>query len=136
LILQNIIFEEDFMKKVIAVLMIMAVFSTSVFAAPLSVAGSMYNSSKEVSRFDLSSKTDALNDFDDLFADVQASALTAEEAKAVEGEGLFGWICSAIVGTITTAIVIVDLVQGNTNAATEHLVKGTGVAAGLALFLP
>jgi hypothetical protein len=35
------------MKKVIAVMVIMAVFSTAVFAAPLSVAGSLDKSSKK-----------------------------------------------------------------------------------------
>jgi uncharacterized protein YcfJ len=91
------------MKKVIAVLVIMGVFSTTLFAAPLSVAGSWDTSSQEVSRTELSAKADALNEFDDLFADVQAVALTPEEATAVEGDGFFGAIFGAAVGAFIGA---------------------------------
>jgi hypothetical protein len=73
--------------------MVLAIFSTTVFAAPLSSVtdyqpkGSQDIASWEVSRAGLSTKTDSLNDFDDLFADVNAVALTTEEAQAVEGKG-------------------------------------------------
>jgi outer membrane lipoprotein SlyB len=88
------------MKKVIALMVIMAMFSTTVFATPLSVAGSSDALSGEIS---LSSQSDA-----DLFADVQAAALTPEEVQAVEGEGWFNalisGICGGIVGGIAGAI--------------------------------
>jgi hypothetical protein len=122
------------MKKVIAVMVIMAVFSTTVFAAPLSVAGSLDKTSLEGFRSELSIKTDSHNDFDDLFADVQAVALTTEEAQNVEGEGIFGIIGAAIIGAVTVGIVVVDLVKGNTTSATNNLAKGAGVAGGFALF--
>jgi hypothetical protein len=73
------------MKKVVSVLAIMAVFSTAVFAAPLSLAGSLDTSSREGV-----SGIEAFSDFEDLFADVQAVALTDSEAQAVEGEGIVG----------------------------------------------
>jgi hypothetical protein len=84
------------MKKVIALLTMMAVFSTAVFAAPLSVAGSLGTTSSE---FSLAGQTSAdPNGFDDLFADVQAVQLTAAEAAEVEGEGF--WVIVAIIATL------------------------------------
>jgi hypothetical protein len=70
-----------------------------VFAAPLSAAGSLDKTSLEGFRSELSTKTDSHNDFDDLFADVQAVALTTEEAQAVEGDG---WGLGLLFGTIGT----------------------------------
>jgi hypothetical protein len=67
------------MKKVIAVMVIMALFSTTVFAAPLSVAGSLEQTSLEGFR--------SGNDFEDLFADVNAVALILEEAQNVREKG-------------------------------------------------
>jgi hypothetical protein len=81
------------MKKVVSVLAIMAVFSTAVFAAPLSLAGSLDTSSREVV-----SGIEAFGDFEDLFTDVQAVALTDNEAQAVEGEGF--WFVVAIVASV------------------------------------
>jgi hypothetical protein len=79
------------MKKVIVVMVIMAMFSTTVFAAPLSAAGSLDKTSLEGFRSD--------NDFDDLFADVNAVALTIEEVQNVEGEGFWGGLlCSVAFG--------------------------------------
>jgi hypothetical protein len=56
------------MKKVIAVLVIMGVFSTTLFATPLSVAGSLDTPSQEEFRTELASTS--FNSADDLFADV------------------------------------------------------------------
>jgi hypothetical protein len=107
------------MKKVIAVLTMMAVFSTAVFAAPLSVAGSLGTTSSE---FSLTGQTSAgPNGFDDLFADVNAAALTEEEALAVEGDG---WLSCLVSSIIATSIVVVDLVKGDTDAASAHLWSG------------
>jgi hypothetical protein len=92
------------MKKVISVLVIMAVFSTTLFAAPLSIAGSLDKPSQDESRSELSARVDSLNEFDDLFAGVNAVPLTTEEAQAVEGEGLFGAIFGAAVGAFIGAV--------------------------------
>jgi hypothetical protein len=101
------------MKKVISVLVIMAVFSTAVFAAPLSIAGSLDISSREVSRTELASKTEGFSEFDDLFADVQAVALTTEEAQAVEGEGFWGAVIGGIVGAVSSTAVFIGNVITN-----------------------
>jgi hypothetical protein len=82
------------MKKVVSVLMIMAVFSTVAFAAPLSVADSLDTLSREITRTELT--TASLSEANDLFADVQAVSLTVEEAEAVEGEG----ICGILIGVV------------------------------------
>ncbi|MDR2447788.1 MAG: hypothetical protein LBD58_10980 [Treponema sp.] len=79
------------MKKVIALMVIMAIFSTTAFAAPLSVAGSQDALSEQISLSSLSFETDAA-----LFADVQAAALTSEEAQDVEGTGPWLFILGAI----------------------------------------
>ncbi|MDR0556634.1 MAG: hypothetical protein LBG43_02000 [Treponema sp.] len=93
------------MKKVIALIVIMAIFSTTAFAAPLSVAGSSDALSAETS---LSSQSDV-----DLFADVHVAALTPEQAQAVEGAGPFGAILGGIVGLVTTVITTVNYVNNN-----------------------
>jgi uncharacterized protein (UPF0210 family) len=107
------------MKKVISVLVIMAVFSTTLFAAPLSLTGSTDQQSRETYQSEFAFKAEVLED--DLFAEVQAVALTPEEAQAVEGEGLISCIVSAVV---STAIVVTDLYNGDTNAASDHLMSG------------
>jgi outer membrane lipoprotein SlyB len=84
------------MKKVIALMVIMAIFSTTAFAAPLSVAGSQDALSGEISLSSQSFETEAV-----LFADIQSAALTSEEAQAVEGEG---WLNALISGVIGAAI--------------------------------
>lgn len=67
---------------------------------PLSVSGSLDKPSQELSRTERSAKvdTDALNEFDDLFGDVQAVALTTEEAQTVEGEGFLSGLAGFITG--------------------------------------
>jgi hypothetical protein len=90
------------MKKVIAFLTIMAVFSTAVFAAPLSVAGSPGTTPCE---FSLAGQTSvAPNGFDDLFADVNAAVLTQEEAAAVEGDGWLSGLVSVVVKIVKMII--------------------------------
>jgi hypothetical protein len=88
------------MKKVISVLVIMAVFSSAVFAAPLSVAGSLDTSSREVSYSAGSLGPEMFNDSNDLFADVEAVALTDTEAAEVEGEGWLGALVGGFVGSV------------------------------------
>jgi hypothetical protein len=116
------------MKKVIAILTIMAVFSTAVFAAPLSVAGSLGTTSSEIT---LAGQTSVgPNGLDELFADVNATALTDEEAAAVEGDGPFSALIGAIVvGAMTVAAATVDLVNGDTDKVMTHLGAGVGIAA-------
>ena len=77
------------MKKIIALFVAMAFFSTTVFAAPLSLAGSLGTQPNE---FALAGQLSVggHDGFGDLFADVDAVALTQEEAQAVEGEGSIG----------------------------------------------
>lgn len=116
------------MKKVIALLIILAVLSTTLFAAPVSVAGSWNKSSSEFTRIDQSFGAP-----DDLFADVNAVALTPEEALAVEGEG---WLSCLVAAVISTAIVVVDLAQGNTTAAAKHLASGVSTTYFAAVYMP
>jgi hypothetical protein len=67
------------MKKLISVVVMLAFTSITVFAAPGAMAL-------------------AQDGADDLFADVQATPLTAEEAQAVEGEGpVLGALAAAAV---------------------------------------
>jgi hypothetical protein len=80
------------MKKVVAVLVVLALFTGTVFAAPLSPAGSI--DTVETDRVEAPGFAG-----NDLFADVRATALTTEEAQAVEGEGVAGAIGGAIVGS-------------------------------------
>ena len=108
------------MKKVIALLVVMAVFSTTVFAAPLSsVAGSVDMPSRETSRIELSANTD------DLFADVRAVALTTEEAQAVEGEGWGGYFVSCVLNYFIVpkvySFVYTTQVANNTNQARANI---------------
>jgi hypothetical protein len=116
----------------------MAVFSTTVFAAPLSLAGSLDTTSSE---FSLAGQTSAPYDgLDALFADVNAVALTDEEAAAIEGDGaIFAAIGAIFTGVVTVAIVVVDLVNNDTDKATAHLSGGAATAAGwvaATVFLP
>jgi hypothetical protein len=110
------------MKKVVSVLVIMAVFSTAVFAAPLSVAGSLDTLSREPSRTELASKTEGFSEFDDLFADVQATQLTNADAAAVEGEGLFGTLIGAIAGAVTVAVTGGNVTQVLSGAASGAVI--------------
>jgi hypothetical protein len=112
----------------------MAVFSTTLFAAPLSAAGSLQGFSREISLAEQSSA--ATGEFDDLFAGVQAAVLTSEEAEAVEGEGFWGSIFGAVAAAVTVGICVVDLVQGNTETASQHLAGGMAVAGGLVALVP
>jgi hypothetical protein len=118
------------MKKVTAMLMITAVFSTTVFAAPLSTVGSWDLRSQEVFSTELSSGS--LPDSDDLFSGITSVQLTDAEAEAVEGEGLFGTIFACVTAAATIAISVVDLVQGDTDAAASHLISGMALAGTLA----
>jgi hypothetical protein len=77
-----ILIKEDLIEEGHSVLVIMAVFSTTLFAAPLSLTGSADQQSRETCQ---SFKVEVLEE--DLFAEVQAVALSPEEAQAVEGEG-------------------------------------------------
>jgi hypothetical protein len=113
-------FRRSFMKKIIAVFAALAVFSTTLFAAPGSVSKSMSDSfdgqakaismtvepvktnaaanSKEtgiIKSLDQSKAFGNLNEADDLFASVQATQLTNSEAAQVEGDGF--WLVVAIV---------------------------------------
>ena len=69
------------MKKITALLVALAVFATTAFAAPISVAASLPEPVQTVA-----SSVDT--DLNALFADVNAVALTNEEAAAVEGDGI------------------------------------------------
>jgi len=72
------------MKKVTSVVVLLVLISTSVFAAPVTAV--VENKQKEV-----------VSEVD-LFDTVQATELTGQEMKAVEGEGLFGAFVGAAVG--------------------------------------
>jgi hypothetical protein len=102
------------MKKVFFVLVILAAFSASIFAAPLSLAGSLDTSSREIA-------SESFSGFEDLFGDVHAVALTDTEAEAIEGEG---WL-SGLISAISTAVkVVVNVATGNYVGAGVTAVTG------------
>jgi hypothetical protein len=115
------------MKKLIAFLMVLAVFSTTVFAEAVTV---------------LPQKSIPL----DLFEDVDASILTTEEAQQVEGDGPVmafflgagGLVGGAVVGGLIGAVVSIPsgptaTIQGMKTGATVGAVIGLvgGVAVGV-----
>jgi hypothetical protein len=77
-----------FMKKIVSLLVALALCATTAFAAPLSVAASFV---EPVTAQTVSAGANA-----DLFADVAAVPLTDSEAQAVEGEGVFGAIFTVL----------------------------------------
>jgi hypothetical protein len=111
------------MKKVLAVLLIMAVCSTAVFAVPLSIVSSRDPLSREVFSAELSSAS--LNDVDDLFADIHAAALTDIEAEAVEGEGWLSGLLSAVVTVVKIAKDVAT--QNYVGAVYTAIIGGRGV---------
>jgi hypothetical protein len=93
------------MKKAIALVMILAVTATTLFASPVSVIGSVNASSAEVTLAGMPAQTNAFGSADDLFAGVQAIALTPEEAQDVEGEGVgTGFILAGVAGLLGAGI--------------------------------
>jgi hypothetical protein len=75
------------MKKAVALVLVLAVSATMLFAAP--VSGSVDIPSVEITLAGQSAQTDSTNDAGDLFAGIEVAALTADEAQAVEGAGWF-----------------------------------------------
>ncbi|MDR2942722.1 MAG: hypothetical protein LBV17_09055 [Treponema sp.] len=73
------------MKKITSVAVILVLISTSVFASP--VSAEIKTEQKET-----------VNEVD-LFAYVQATALTGQEMEATEGEGWFNAIVSRVIGS-------------------------------------
>jgi hypothetical protein len=119
------------MKKVVALLMVLAVFSATVFAAPVSIAGSLDASSREVLSAGLSVKTDNPDGFDDLFADVRATPLTDIEASETEGEGFWGGLLGGVAGGIAGALGLsfsFNFIQSNVPSATVISVKYSTIA--------
>jgi hypothetical protein len=91
------------MRKAVALLMILVMATTTLFAVPVSAVGSVDALSTEVVRVGLSTQTDTAaglsiqtnipDDADDLFGDVQATQLTTTKAAAVDfGTASFGGI--------------------------------------------
>jgi hypothetical protein len=88
------------MKKIVAVLVVLALFTSTVFAGPVSRA-SLIDTVKTV-------KVDTAPGFADnanLFGDVQAPALSDTEAAAVEGDGWFEAIFGGIANGLAGAFV-------------------------------
>ena len=130
------------MKKITALLVALAVFATTAFAAPISVAASLPEPVQTVA-----SSVDT--DLNALFADVNAVALTNEEAAAVEGEGPIAAAAGAIVGTVVgVAVVVTNIIpykpqsssRNNTAAKVVHaagIIAGyAGIGAGIGAGLP
>lgn len=102
-------------KKIVAVLVILAIFSTSVFAAPASVAASLPESAQTVvsseQTQEASEAFSAIDETGDLFADalfanVAATQLTQAELEQVEG-GLSTAQKVAIIVAVLTVVVAV-----------------------------
>jgi hypothetical protein len=88
------------MKKIVAVLVVLALFTSTVFAGPVSRA-SLIDTVKTV-------KIDTASSFAgsaDLFGDVQAPALSDTEAMEVEGEGFWGAVAGAVAGGCVGGVI-------------------------------
>jgi hypothetical protein len=92
------------MKKIITLLVILAIFATSAFAVPVSGVDSLnaiQTDTAEMSGNQTETAPElfsAVDELDALFADVQAVALTDTEASEIEGAGPVGAFFGAIVG--------------------------------------
>jgi hypothetical protein len=85
----NIIYSGGtFMKKFMVFLMVLVVCSGSAFALPTPKAVALDNLAQTVTPESINGKTDKTID-DDLFADIQATALADKEAQSINGEGIF-----------------------------------------------
>jgi hypothetical protein len=99
-------------KKIVAVLVILALFSTSVFAAPLSVTASfsepvqtVVSSEQTQEAPEAFSAIDETGDLfaDTLFADVGGIPLTTTEAGQVEGGGIVPLIILCVAVAVLVA---------------------------------
>ncbi|MDR3335776.1 MAG: hypothetical protein LBT16_01100, partial [Treponema sp.] len=115
-------------KKAVAVLVVLAVFSTTLFAAPLSV-----KTLPDMSSFNAKVKpAGPLAGDGALFAGVSGSPLTGEEAAKVEGEGLLGAIFAAV-GCVL-ALGTLGGFLGYSYAVDKPAFNNAGSAAAGALF--
>jgi hypothetical protein len=115
------------MKKITALLVALALFATTAFAAPISVVASLPESAQTM----VSS-----TDLDDLFADVSAVALTDIEAQTVEGDGPIAAVAGAIVGAVVgVAAVVTNVIpynppsQSRDNTASKVVTAATVIAS-------
>ena len=114
------------MKRIIAFLIALSMFSISVFAAPASMAASLGNPVPlEVKSEAAASFT--LNTDDDLFADVNATQLTDEEAQAVEGEGFWGALIGGIIGGVSSALVLIGTIIENPPTTPKDIIGTTAL---------
>jgi outer membrane lipoprotein SlyB len=100
------------MRKSITLLVVLAIFATSAFAA--SVSGTEVSGDQTGTAL-----FSAVDESDSLFANVGAVALTEAEASEIEGEGLFGALWGAIVGAVVGAAT-----GGSTGAAAGAVAGG------------
>jgi hypothetical protein len=108
ILLININYRRDLMKKIVSVLVILTVFSATVFAAPGSLSVPLDNSRPAGSKtFAIGAlSAGVVPQVDDLFADVGAVQLTDTEAQTVEGDGPIAVFAGAIVGTVLGMTVV------------------------------
>ena len=112
-------------KKIVAVLVILAIFSTSVFAAPASVAASLpepvqtvVSSEQTQEAPEAFSAIDETGDLfgDTLFADVGGIPLTAAETEQVEG----GVIPPAVVIAVAAVVLVAYVANMAMDAAKKR----------------
>jgi LytS/YehU family sensor histidine kinase len=126
----------SFMKKAVSLLVALALFATTAFAAPLSVAASFPEPAQTVT-------SSASTDIEALFADVAAVPLTDEEAQSVEGEGVVGAIIGGVVGGVIVGFVgglVGGIIQQNAinnrpEAVKVAVVGGTILGGGAGVFI-
>jgi hypothetical protein len=137
MVLSRSLIRRSFMKKIISLMVALALFASTAFAAPISVAASFVEpiSAQTVS-------ASGSTDIDDLFGDVAAVPLTDSEAQAVEGVGIGSAIAAGFAGYVSGIVtwgyaVVVELVIFNTpipqgDAAFKSMMSSaiTGAAAG------
>jgi hypothetical protein len=111
----------SFMKKIIALTVALALFASTAFAAPISVAASLV---EPVTAQTVSPSASA--DLDALFSDVTAVPLTDSEAQAVEGEGFFGALIGAVIGVVIGlgCGLVVGVITGDVSAGVIGGVTG------------
>jgi hypothetical protein len=109
-------------KKIVAVLVVLALFTTSVFAAPLSVAaefGYPVSAQAVVSSEQMRTAPEAFSAIDEtgdlfgnaLFADVIGTPLTTAESDQVEGGGVI-----IVIGAILLVVYIANMVMDATKS--------------------
>jgi hypothetical protein len=117
------------MKKIISLMVALALFASTAFAAPISVAASFV---EPVTAQTVSPSASA--DIDALFADVDAVPLTDSEAQAVEGESWVGAVVGYLIGGVVGLVSNGEHGNDKVNDAAWNTGAFIGATIGFLLF--